>query len=460
MKNFTTDSRKINEGDIFIAIKGNESDGHDFVGQAIAKGASKCIVEKNIPGYKGKLKVLKDTKIEFSRMSAKHFNNPSKKLINIGITGTNGKTTISFIVSQILKDAGYSSGIIGTIFYKSSNKSKVADRTTPDAYLLNSLLDEMVKNKYTHSIMEVSSHALEQKRVADIFYDIAVFTNLTPEHLDYHKHMNAYFKAKKIIFNKLKNKSKAIVNIDDKRGEYLKRELGRKCVGYSINRTTDVYAKNIFMDIHGSFFDVITQKSNLRIKTSLTGEYNVSNIVGAIAIAISLGIKKDIIIKSILKCKAPEGRLQRINTNKKASVFIDYAHTPDALENVLKTLSSVKEKDLITVFGCGGDRDKTKRSKMAKIAQKFSDKIIITSDNPRTEKPKDIIDDILKGINERKKNFYVLEDRKKAIFRALSLAKENSIVLIAGKGHEKYQLIMGKKFPFSDAKVVREFYNK
>ena len=413
MKNFKIDSRKIKKGDIFIAIKGSEYDGHKFVDNAFLKGASSCIVEKNIKRSKGKIKVVKDTKAEYSKMSANYFSNPSKKIKNIGLTGTNGKTTISFLVNEILTQAKIKTGLIGTIFYKSSKKIKPADRTTPDAYILNSLLREMVDNKFSHCIMEVSSHALEQKRTSDIFYDLAVFTNLTAEHLDYHKNMNEYFKAKKLIFNNLKKKAKAIVNIDDKRGKILKETFKAKALGYSIKTKTDVYAKDIAMDIKGSTFDVVTSKWKITINTSLIGEYNISNIVCAAAIAFSLGIKKEVIAKSLSKAKAPNGRLQRIKTLK-TNVFIDYAHTSDALDNLLKTVYKVKTKDLITVMGCGGDRDKTKRAKMGKTAQKFSDSLIITSDNPRTEKPIDIINDILKGVNKRKKNYEIIPDRKKS----------------------------------------------
>ena len=335
-------------------------------------------------------------------------------------------------------------------------KAVIADRTTPDAFTLNRILSDMVKEKTKYSIMEVSSHALVQDRTGHIFYDVAVFTNLTAEHLDYHKNISSYFKAKKKIFDNLKKGGIAVVNVDDPKGKTLKRQFKNKCLGFSMCKKTDVYAKNIEMTISGSTFDLNISDKIYKVKTSLIGRHNISNILAAVSTAIVLGFDVESVIKSIVKAKAPDGRLQIVKTKEEFKVFVDYAHTSDALFNILQTLREIKPKEIVTVFGCGGDRDKTKRPQMGKVACMFSDKVVITSDNPRTEPPKDIINDIVKGIKKYKNKVVVQIDRRKAIKTALKIAKKDSIVVIAGKGHEKYQLIGKKKIKFDDVQVVRE----
>ncbi|MDD4201944.1 MAG: UDP-N-acetylmuramoyl-L-alanyl-D-glutamate--2,6-diaminopimelate ligase [Candidatus Omnitrophica bacterium] len=461
---FTSDSRKVQKGDIFIALKGAVSDGHQHIESAIDKGAKFCIVQKDIwkklskkvHVSSKKIKIVQNSHKEYSRNCSEYFDEPSKKLFNIGITGTNGKTTVSFLLDKILKDSGKRTGLIGTIYYKIGEKTVDADRTTPDAFTLNRLLSDIVREKIKYSIMEVSSHALEQERAGHVFYDVAVFTNLTPEHMDYHKNINSYFKAKKKIFVNLKKKGIAIVNIDDPKGKILKKELKNRCIGFSVGKKTDVYAENIEMTLAGSTFDLNVFDKKYKVKTSLIGRHNISNILAAVSAGVFLGINIKDVIKSIGNAKPPDGRLQPVKINKKFKVFVDYAHTADALLNVLRTLQEIRPKQIITVFGCGGDRDKTKRPKMGEVACMLSDKVLVTSDNPRTEDPACIINDIVKGIKKYISKVIIEKDRREAIKIALNIAQKDSIVIIAGKGHEKYQIIGNKKMKFDDVKVVKE----
>ncbi|MCK4463817.1 MAG: UDP-N-acetylmuramoyl-L-alanyl-D-glutamate--2,6-diaminopimelate ligase [Candidatus Omnitrophica bacterium] len=403
---------------------------------------------------------VKDTREELSRLAAGFYDYPSKKMKVIGITGTNGKTTTSFLLDRILTDAGFKTGLIGTILYKIGKRKITANRTTPDALRLNNILHQMIGVKTDYAILEISSHALEQKRVNDIYYDMALFTNLTPEHLDYHKDMDAYFKAKAKIFNNLKDNGIAILNKDDSKTRILLKKINKKIFTYGINSKADIMAAEIESNIKGSSFKVITPSGKCLLKTKLLGLHNISNILAAVSASCVCNLSLRQIQKSINSFHNMPGRLESIHTRGGFSVFVDYAHTEDALGKALFTLRSYAEKRIITVFGCGGNRDKSKRPRMGKIATKISDYTIITNDNPRGELPGKIAKDIEKGINSKGAKYSIILDRKEAIRKALETARKGDMVLIAGKGHETEQVIGHRRIKFDDREVVRRLLKK
>ena len=451
------DSRNMPKKGLFVAIKGSRLDGHEFIGEAFKKGARAALAESNsadLRNYKNVIRV-KNTKETLPLISNNFYDSPSAKLKVIGITGTNGKTTTSLLMESILNASGAICGVIGTINYKTGKSAIPAGRTTPDALTINALLDRMVRNKLKAAVMEVSSHALDQGRVSGVSFDAAVFTNLTHEHLDYHATLEDYFKSKARIFGNLKKKGVAVINADDKYAKRLLKTLKRKKITYGLYEAADVSAeiKNAGMD--GSSFIVrIYKKSAFPIKTKLAGLHNVSNILAAIACAFALDIDPDSIKKGIEKVRNVPGRLESVEAGQKFKVFVDYAHTDNALENVLKFLNRIKHGKVITLFGCGGDRDTKKRPLMGRVAQKLSDFIIITSDNPRSEDPKEIARQIERGMDAKKNNYSIILDREKAIENALKKAGKDDIVLIAGKGHEKYQIIGEREIPFDDRKAA------
>ncbi len=460
-RNITSNSKDVKKGDLFVAVKGERFDGHDFVREAFRRGAVAAIVENRASSTKNKKIIkVKDTRKELSRLAAGFYDYPSKKMKVIGITGTNGKSTSSFLLDRMLTDAGFKTGLIGTIVYKIGKRKIAASRTTPDALRLNNILHQMTNFKTDYAILEISSHALEQKRVNDIYYDMAVFTNLTPEHLDYHKDMDAYFKAKAGIFNNLKDNGIAILNKDDSRTRILQKEIRKKIFTYGINNKADIMATEIESNIKGSSFKVITPRGKCLLKTKLLGLHNVSNILAAVSAGCVCNLSLRQIQKSIKSFHNMPGRLESMHARGGFSVFVDYAHTEDALGKVLFTLRSYAEKRIITVFGCGGNRDKSKRPRMGKIATEVSDYTIITNDNPRGELPGKIAKDIEKGINSKSAKYSIILDRKEAIRKALETAQKGDIVLIAGKGHETEQIIGPRRIKFDDREVVRRLLKK
>ncbi len=460
-RNIASNSKDVKKGDLFIAVKGEHFDGHEFVREAFRRGAVAAIVENRASSTKNKKIIeVRDTREELSRLAAEFYDYPSKKMKVIGITGTNGKSTSSFLLDRILTDAGFKTGLIGTIVYKIGKRKIRADRTTPDALRLNNILHQMTGVKTDYAILEISSHALEQKRVNDIYYDMALFTNLTPEHLDYHKDMDVYFKAKARIFNNLKDNGIAILNKDDSRTGILLKEINKKIFTYGINNKADIMATEIESNIKGSSFKVITPRGKCLLKTKLLGLHNISNILAAVSMGCVCNLSLRQIQKSIKSFHNMPGRLESIHTRGDFSVFVDYAHTEDALGKVLFTLRSYAEKRIITVFGCGGNRDKSKRPRMGKIATEVSDYTIITNDNPRGELPGEIAKDIEKGINSKGVKYSIILDRKEAIQKALETAQKGDIVLIAGKGHETEQVIGHRRIKFDDREVVRRLLKK
>jgi len=455
-------SRMVKKGGLFVAIKGEKVDGHDFIEDAVARGASACVVQEDIWRKKGKkiygAKIIRvpDTHLALAEFAASFYGEPSKKLKMTGITGTNGKTTISFLLDKILTDLGYTTGILGTVVYKIGRKIVPADRTTPDALSLQGLLHEMVKAHTDHAVMEVSSHALDQKRVGSVSFDQAVFTNLTPEHLDYHKTMRDYFMAKAKLFGQIKRNGCACINNDDPYAPALIKQVKARTLTFGIKNKADIYPIDIHSDMNGSRFVAVFPDKCIMIKTHLIGMHNISNILAALAVCYAGKLKLEHAALSVARFKQPPGRLEAVEAGQDFKVFVDYAHTSDALKNVLSALRPyVKRTKLITVFGCGGDRDRTKRPKMGSVVTRLSDHAVITSDNPRSEDPDDIIDQIKKGISRSRKNYSVIPDRRLAIMSALKKARKGDIVLIAGKGHETEQIVGDKRYKFDDRVVAR-----
>lgn len=461
------DSRRVQPGDLFVAIRGTASDGHRFIAQAVANGARVVVMEDDaaLPDFyfmhAGAVKVVvPNSRIALARISARYFDNPSEKLTMIGVTGTNGKTTTTHLVQSILETSGRKCGLIGTIAYTIGSDMIPATHTTPESLELNELLSRMVSEGCVSAVMEVSSHALDQHRVDGIRFGAAVFTNLTQDHLDYHGTMESYFSAKKILFSGLGRDASAIVNIDDEWGGQMLQATAARTLSYGTGRGADVRATDIAYSMQGTKFTVVHAGEETPVETSLIGRFNVSNILAAFGTGIALDIPKPLLQRAIRSTRPVPGRFEQIDSPLGWVAVIDYAHTPDALEKALKAIHAVfgteGRRKIITVFGCGGNRDKTKRPRMAAIATELSDLTVVTSDNPRHEDPEKIIDDVMAGV---KAGAAVIRqaDRRSAIAEALKHASAGDVVLIAGKGHEDYQVIGDRKIHFSDREVVQEF---
>ena len=473
IKGITCDSRKCGEDYIFVAIRGFESDGHDFIENAIKNGASVIFYEAGIGVDFSKFArddltfvKVKDTRKIYSYICNIFYGNPSEKIKIIGITGTNGKTTVSYLLEKILSNTG----VIGTVNYRLGNEIIPCNNTTPEPSELNYIIDRFINKGAENIIMEVSSHGIDLNRVSYINFDIGVFTNLTSEHLDYHKTMENYFNAKKRFFTEIlpasnKKTKFAVINTDDDYGKKLLKDIDYDIITYSMeDKNADVFAESFTMDITGCKITVSIDNKSYNVKTNLIGEHNISNILSVMGVARCLNLNMEQVSKSLSSKINIPGRLERVKNNR--NVFVDYAHTADALKNVLTSLNKIKQNNskIITVFGCGGDRDKSKRPKMGYIASKLSDFIIVTSDNPRTENPVLIIDNIMDGVKRALKkglieenSYRVIPDRRDAIKMAINIAKDNDIVLIAGKGHEDYQIIGKEKIHFDDKETALEF---
>lgn len=458
IKGITANSKQVKKDFVFVAVKGNRQDGAAFINEAIARGANIVVVQKNkrniiIPKNVKLLKVADCRKFLAQEVNG-FYGSPSDNLKVIGITGTNGKTTISYLIEALAKESDLACGVIGTVNYRFRGETIIAKNTTPGCEELQKLFAKMVTKKVKYCAMEVSSHALDQERVAQIKFSHAIFTNLTQDHLDYHKNLENYFLAKTKLFGFLPASSVAIINNDDKYGCRLKRLTCAKIMTYGIKRSSTVMAADIDFGMHTTRFTLVTPKKSVKIKTNLVGRYNIYNILAAVCWAISENISIDHIKSAIEKFKNVPGRLERVNCKKGFSIFVDYAHTPDALFNVVSALRPLVQGKIIVIFGCGGERDKLKRPKMGKVVTELADYAVITSDNPRSEDPGRIIDDICAGID--KDNYCLIPERAKAIRQGLSLAKKGDCLLIAGKGHENYQILKNKVLGFCDRKVAQE----
>jgi UDP-N-acetylmuramoyl-L-alanyl-D-glutamate--2,6-diaminopimelate ligase len=454
------DSRRLRQGDIFVAVKGTRMDGHDFIGQAVVTGARYVVSQKPVTVASAEVIQTDDTAEALGLLSQAYFDQPNSRLVNLAVTGTNGKTTTTYLVRSIITNAGKKCGLIGTVVIDlgSGADDIEASMTTPDAFELASISDNMIKAGAEYLVMEASSHAIEQNRLAGINFKAAAFTNLTGEHLDYHKTMDAYLAAKLKLFEKLSPDATAVVNIDDPVWGKVAGVTKANKLFYSLDRQTDLTADIISMDIAGTIFDLNFQGQKVRIKTPLIGRHNMSNHLAAAGLTIGAGFNLKTIAEGLSKLSRVPGRLQKVPFSGDFTVLVDYAHTDDALKNVLSTLKPLCKNRLTLVFGCGGDRDKTKRPRMAQVAEQFADNIFVTSDNPRTERPAAIIDDILQGFsNPSSENITVQPDRKLAVEAAVKNAKAGDIVLIAGKGHENYQIIGTEKTHFSDVETAAEF---
>jgi UDP-N-acetylmuramoyl-L-alanyl-D-glutamate--2,6-diaminopimelate ligase len=460
------DSRTTNKGDIFFAVEGTQHDGNGFIKEAIKKGATAVVAGKNCDprgidrGLIRKIVRVPNPRKALSEFAADFYDRPSKKVKVIGITGTNGKTTIAYLLEQIFKMAGYDIGIVGTIAHRWKDKIIEAKNTTPGSLELQRLLSRMAKEDVDYCAMEVSSHSLDQDRVCDVDFKIAVFTNITGEHMDYHKTFKNYLNAKIKLFKNLKSNALAVLNADDPNFNAIKKSIKGKILTYGIKNKANIMAELIRSSLNKTEFLVTTKDGLFKIASPLIGIFNVYNILAAIGVALSEGLRVDTIKEAVLRFKGAEGRLESVSTNRGFKVFIDYAHTDNALENVLGALRPLTQNRLISVFGCGGDRDRFKRPRMGKAASRLSDYVIITSDNPRSEKPQAIAREIEKGIEGNFKSYEVVLDRYEAIKKALEIAKPGDVVLIAGKGHEKYQIIKDRISPFCDKKVAREIILK
>lgn len=452
------DSREIDPGDIFIAVKGTKSDGHNFIAEAIEHGAAVIISQKelNINENVAVIQVKKTRKL-LGKLAQKMEGNPANKLTIIGVTGTNGKTTVATLVWQILTKLDYKASLLGTIEKRVLQRQSPSRLTTADPIELAETMREMVDAGSEYLAMEVSSHALDQRRTKGISFKVAVFTNLSHDHLDYHETMNEYASAKKKLFNSLDSKSWAITNADDERGEWIVNSTPAKVLSFSFEDKGLLHAKILKSDATGMTISI----DETKIETPLVGRFNAYNVVEALLTCTALGIDGKKAAEILEHCHGAPGRMERINEDltieNEPIVFVDYAHTPNALENVLSTLRELKTRHqkLVCVFGCGGDRDKSKRPKMASIAESYANRVIVTSDNPRTEDPGLIIDEIMKGF-KHPDEITRITNRQDAIKEAVLSSKAGSIVLIAGKGHETYQEINGKRIHFDDREIVRE----
>jgi UDP-N-acetylmuramoyl-L-alanyl-D-glutamate--2,6-diaminopimelate ligase len=455
------DSRKISKGDIFVAVPGFKTDGHKFIPQAVERGACGVVLERDefapdeIPWVK-----VKDARLALSRLAAFLYDYPSSKLRLIGVTGTNGKTTTTFLIEKILCQAEKKAGLIGTIENRINGKKINTHFTTPDALELNHLFSQMVSEGVEAAVMEVSSHALALKRVADCDFDAGVFTNLTQDHMDFHPDVQDYLRSKAILFRQLGRGSKnghhyAVVNVDSPYAGDIISVTDVPVKTYGIKNQADLCAKNIRVSSLGTFFDVSGMGVECSLKLKLVGRFNVYNALAAFSVGLMENIPLQVIKSALEDTAGVPGRFESIHEGQDFGVIVDYAHTPDGLHNILRTAREITQGRVITVFGCGGDRDRGKRPLMGEAAAVHSDYCIVTSDNPRSEEPLSIIEDILPGVQKITDCFRIIQDRREAISTAIKMARKGDTVVIAGKGHENYQLVGDEVLHFDDREEAR-----
>ncbi len=456
----TNDSRKVRPGHLYVAIKGHKTDGHNFIKQSLESGAQAIVSEERsslntqIPQI-----IVHNARKALSSLSCDFYSNPSQRINVVGVTGTNGKTTTTFLTKSIIEQAGYETGLIGTINYQIGKKIIPAQETTPESVELQRLIAEMVEAKMKFAVMEVSSHSAIQHRIANINFKTAVFTNITAEHMDYHKTIPNYLNAKAELFKNLTKDSFAVLNADDEFSKYFADRTGAKILWYGIKNKADVKAEIYRESTNNIMIKLNYLEKEIDMKIPFMGLHNVYNALASVTSAISLGFELEVIKSGIESAPAVPGRLENVPCDRGFKIVVDYAHTPHALETVLHALKGLVKGRILLVFGCGGDRDKEKRPKMGKIADEKSDIFWLTNDNPRSEGPVDIIDDIKAGIKSGR-SFHIQPNRHKAIEEALSEAKGNDLVLIAGKGHEKYQIIKDTILPFDDREVAKKILSK
>ncbi|MFZ2324551.1 MAG: UDP-N-acetylmuramoyl-L-alanyl-D-glutamate--2,6-diaminopimelate ligase [Ignavibacteriaceae bacterium] len=465
ISNIHYDSRKVQKNSVFVAIKGFKTDGHKYIPDAIDKGAVAVVVEddNSVPDeliiHSQIAKILvNDCRKALAELSKGLYDDPSSKLKLIGITGTNGKTTTSFILKNILQQTGNKTGLIGTISNYIGETKIESKLTTPESNDLNLFFTEMLDEKCSNAVMEVSSHSLALNRVYGLNFKVAIFSNITSDHLDFHNTFDEYLKAKKILFDNLSSEAFAVINADDPSSNDIVKDSKANIISYGVSNNSDYQIKNIQYDLNGTNFTITHDGYDYNIHTSLIGTFNAYNASAAFAAAHCLGVDKNEIVKGIESSPQVPGRFEVIGKGNKKAI-VDYSHTADSLEKALQAVREIVKSDyqIVTVFGCGGDRDKTKRPVMGKIASELSDKVFITSDNPRTENPFAIIEDIKKGISIN--NYTVIENRGKAIKEAILSSDDKAVILIAGKGHENYQEINGVRNHFSDKEIAGKYLN-
>lgn len=445
----TDDSRKVRNSSVFVCVKGKKNDGHDYARKALERGAAVVICDHNI-GIRNCI-VVENTREAYALMCANYYGNCHRKLKMIGVTGTNGKTTTTFIIKKILEENGYKVGVIGTVDVMIGNEKYPSDYTTPNPSVLHRYLYMMKMAGCDVCIIEASSQALSQERTYGIHFDIGVFTNLTREHLDYHGSMEEYAKAKAIL---MRNSSVCIINADDSFAEMMKRNAAEKVVTFAIDGNADIKAENVKLNHGGVVYTLACESGRYEIAYDVIGKFSVYNSLAALAVGIVMKVDMKRAVRAVAEMKTVRGRIEKIPNNRNIHILIDFAHTPDSLENVLKTVRDIYDKRIITVFGCGGDRDRTKRPLMGRIACKYSDLVYVTSDNPRTEDHERIIDDIVGNID--KNNYIRTADRTQAIKAAIVEAEPGDTVLIAGKGHERYQILGTEKIHYDEREIVKQ----
>ena len=457
------DSRRVAAGDVFVALRGLKADGAAFAEAAIARGASAIVAESPAPlGVRVPWVVVRDARLALALLADGFYGHPSERVPVIGVTGTNGKTTTAYVLAAILDAAGLKAGMLGPVAYRIGGDDRESTRTTPEAPDVQHLLTDMLSNGCRSAVMEVSSHALSLRRVDGVRFAAAIFTNLTRDHLDFHADMEAYFAAKRRLFEMLPRDAPAVINLDDPRGPSLVDICGRP-ITYAISAAAAVSPGPIEMTLAGLRFEIATPRGPIRVRSRLVGKPNVYNILAAAAAAVSLDVPLDAIERGVAGLAGVPGRFEVVSSATDAvTAIVDYAHTDDALRNLLETARPITTGRLITVFGCGGDRDRSKRPLMGMVAARLSDVVVITSDNPRSENPRRIIEEIERGIPAGSQSsgripvIVSVTDRAEAIDRAITLAQAGDVVLVAGKGHEKYQHVGDHVLPFDDGAVARE----
>ncbi len=450
------DSRMVRYGNLFAALPGGRIDGHDHVAEAIERGAVAVLVQREVAASnRATILMVRDSRRALAQLADCFYGSPSKEIEVIGVTGTNGKTTVCYLTRAILREAGRSPALLGTIEYLIGGRSIPAERTTPEATYLQAMMRDAVREGCDCLVMEVSSHALSQRRVESIAFDVAVFTNLGRDHLDYHGSIEAYFNAKAPLFAMPGLKS-AVVNSDDTWGRKLAASITVPLVTYGMHEGAMVRALSVELGRAGSRFDIETDSHRLSVTLPLLGRHNVYNALAATSVALSSGVQPEVIVAALSKAKPARGRLEEVPCGKPYRIFVDYAHTEDALENALLAVREGCKGRVILVFGCGGNRDVSKRIPMGRVASRLSDLPIITTDNPRGEHPMEIIKEVSRGCDESGKHCQAIQNRREAIAAALAEARDGDVVLVAGKGHERTQEFESTVVPFSDRDVIME----
>jgi len=458
------DSRQIRRGDVFVAIKGAHQDGHRYIDQAIASGAGYVVCQER-PAASAKaiveFVVVPDSSRAAAALAQARYGHPGSRLVNLAVTGTNGKTTVTYLVRSCIEKAGHRCGLLGTVTYDTGRQAVAADLTTPDSLAIARLQKEMVEAGCTHMVMEASSHALSQGRCAGIGFAAAAFTNLTGDHLDYHQTLDNYLAAKARLFEDLSQDATAVLNANSPASRSIALKTRARPLWYGIDTEADLAAHIESMDTAGTVYRLRYGDQDVVLRSPLLGQYNVSNHLAAAGLCLAAGIDLQTIANGLAALTCVPGRLDRVQWDGPFSVLVDFAHTDDALQNVLTTLRPLCQGRLIVVFGCGGDRDKTKRPRMARVVEALADRMVVTSDNPRTEDPHLIIRDIVAGLaNPQAEAVHVEPDRRTAIEWAIGRARSGDLVLIAGKGHEAYQILGKQKLPFSDKDVAQEILRR